>query len=337
METFIYDGLEIEVSPPTLWPIEWITFRCHPCTDWTGVARYASGELLEAPIVVCRSCFVVLDGWHRLAMHWLQGDRYIEVCFTDTHLNNAPDACHVENMNWIKTLRPWTELDCVSGSYLKRDFLSRPFAATTFALRHAGDDKMPEMRLWEHARAATFLGVVQGRKILDVGTRESILPAFFAERGAQVTAVDMNTDKIAPCIGVTIQQADARNLPYADNTFDLVTSTACIKLIDDDTQAVREMFRVLKPHGRLALTFDFGQEYAEFPSEATGRRIYDEASIYTRLVTPLGKEAHLCGPVDFDRNDWDDWPIAIQAPSVYAKGVNVQVAFVLLRKIPGGL
>ena len=337
MTNFIYDGLEIEISPPTLWPIEWITFRCHPCTDWTGVFKYTSGALQDAPIVVCRSCFVVLDGWHRLASHWLKGERYIEVCFTDTHLNNAPDACHVDKVNWLDTIRPWTALDCVSGSYLKQDFLSRTFAALTFQLRHAGDDKMPQMRLWEHARVVAFLGVVSGLTILDVGTRESILPAFLAAQGAQVTAIDMDTSQIAPCAGVTIEQADARELPYANESFDFVVSTACVKLIDRDTQAMQEMFRVLKPHGRLAVTFDFGQEYAEFPSKATGRRIYDKTAIYERLVKPLGKEAHLCGPADFDRSDWNDWPIAIQAPTVFEAGVNVQVAFILLRKIPGGV
>jgi SAM-dependent methyltransferase len=225
----------------------------------------------------------------------------------------------------------------VSCSYLASDFLIPEFAAIAHALKRAGDDKMPRLRVWEHMMAAAFSGVVKYRIILDVGTRESILPSFFADAGAYVVATDVDTSKTIEHQNVSVQTADARQLPYGNDHFDLVISTACIKLIDDDTQAVKEMFRVLKPHGRMAITFDFGQDYAEFPSEATGRRIYDKQSIYERLIWPLGSTAHLCGPANFERSDWLDWPIAEQAPTVFAKGVNVQTAFVLIRKIPGSI
>ena len=327
-----YDGVEIEVSEPRLWPIEWITFRCHPCTNWVGVDKYMDGRLVAAPIIVCKDCLVVLDGWHRLAAAWRSRKSYIMVQFADFHLGGAHDRCHIDKVNWMDTLRPWIDLECVSGSYHRKDFDVPSFAAVVASLKQAGDIYMPVARWWEHARTVVCLGVLVGRRILDVGTRESIVPGYLADRGAHVVATDLDVAQIAPHTNVEIKQADATALQFEDDSFDHVLCTACIKLIPDDTRAVSEMLRVLKPHGLLALSFDFGQEYAEFPSEATGRRIYDKAAIYKRLIIPSLKEATLCEPADFDRSDWSDWPIFTQAPSVFRKGVNVQVAFVLMRK-----
>ena len=75
MSTAVYDGVTIEVSEPRTIPINWITFRCHPCTDFSGVEMYLKGELEWKPIIVCKSCWTLLDGWHRLAAAWRRGDQ----------------------------------------------------------------------------------------------------------------------------------------------------------------------------------------------------------------------------------------------------------------------
>lgn len=53
----------------------------------------------------------------------------------------------------------------------------------------------------------------------------------------------------------TIAQASATHLPFAEASFDVVTSFDVIYALDDDEEmaALREMFRVLKPGGRLVL------------------------------------------------------------------------------------
>ena len=335
MPKAMYDGVELEVSEPRLWPLDWCNFRMHPCTDWSGVEKYRTGALDADPLILCKHCFVVLDGWHRLANAWQKGERYIEVRFADFHLGGARDECHVARVNWASTLRPWVDLPCASGSYLYSDFQVPCMATEVSALKQAGDTNMPMMRWWEHAMATLHLGVVQHRRILDIGTRESVLPGYLADKGARVTAVDLSTKKIYTHPGVEIKEADARDLPFICDVFDHVISTACIKHIpeDGDTLAVSEMLRVVKPHGLVALSFDFGTTYAEYPSLATGRRVYNERSVHERLVEPFVDVARLVGPVDFGRSDWDDWPIKDQAPAVYERGFNVQVAFVLLRKL----
>lgn len=49
-------------------------------------------------------------------------------------------------------------------------------------------------------------------------------------------------------------QADLRHLPLADNSLDLVTSLDTLEHIEQDTEALAEIFRVLKPGGHGLFT-----------------------------------------------------------------------------------
>lgn len=326
------------VHAPRPWRIEWLTFRLHPDRYLPGVEEYREmirrGEEPE-PIIACEKCYVVIDGWHRLAAHWLEGKRDIQVAFTNYHWYGK-EHCMVDGTPWIETLRPWSDMDCISGSYHKRDWTQGEFAAVSDRFVEMGA-VMPTMRLWEWVRAVMFLGVVRDKTILDVGTRESLVPHYLAQRGARVTALDLNPQAIRDDVSVEPGEVyatlgDATELPFGDEAFDHVLCTACLKWMPraDDKKAMREMARVLKLGGLLAVSVDYGQEYAPPATSASGRRIYDQQALYDRIVTPSGLQ--LVEPADFGRSDWNDWPIQSQAPDVYRRGVNVQVAFVLLRK-----
>jgi ubiquinone/menaquinone biosynthesis C-methylase UbiE len=325
----------VRVSEPRPFPIEWINFRLHPCPHWPGVKRYQAqiqaGHDLP-PIVICRTCLVVLDGWHRVAAAWLSNRSMVSVSFADYHWMRGKDHCRVDLTHWIESLRPWTELAPISGSYLASDWDQPEFKRQRDELVEFGD-RMPKMRLWEHVRAVIFFGRLKGKKVLDVGTRESIVPHYLSvKRLATVTAVDIAPHLIKPSPHITIEKADATALPYEDNSFDHIVCTACVKHIPGwgDRKAVKEMVRVVRPRGLVAISFDFGDHYEPYPGKTTGRRLYDARTVQRRLVSNVGAE--LIKPADFMRSDWDDWPIKQQARSVYEKGVNVQVGFVLLRK-----
>lgn len=53
---------------------------------------------------------------------------------------------------------------------------------------------------------------------------------------------------------VYIQHASVYQLPYEDNTFDGVILSEVLEHLDDDVQALREVMRVLKPNGVVAIT-----------------------------------------------------------------------------------
>lgn len=52
---------------------------------------------------------------------------------------------------------------------------------------------------------------------------------------------------------VTFQEASAEALPFTDDTFDVVISNGVFNLIPDKAKALQEVFRVLKPNGRLTI------------------------------------------------------------------------------------
>lgn len=331
-------GMGIAVGLPRVWPIEWIDFRPHPCPHWPGVRLYRDrldGELDIEPVVLCQKCFSILDGWHRVAAHWLEGQRYVVVQLADRHIAGAEEDCLVANLDWIHVLRPWVDLDCVSGSYLETDWDVSAFKDVRDQLVAFGDNGA-KMRLWEHTRAVCFLGNVAGKRVLDIGTRSSLVPHWLAEQRAEVTCLDADISTIRDDGTVAIHRGDVRNLPaigFDDDSFDHVLCTAVLKSLAGwyDRRAVQEMARVLKPRGLLAISIDYGQEYMEFPSKVTGVRLYDKVSLYERIIAP--SRCELQGPVDFDRSDWDAWPIKYQSPKAFKAGVNVQAVFILLRKM----
>ena len=79
---------------------------------------------------------------------------------------------------------------------------------------------------------------------------------------------------------LSIAQADAQNLPFTDNTFDRITIAFGLRNVTDKDAALRSMFRVLKPGGKL-LILEFSK-----PDEAI-KPAYD---LYSFKVLPvLGK------------------------------------------------
>ena len=112
-----------------------------------------------------------------------------------------------------------------------------------------------------------------GDKILDVGCGPGVaLIAYAHRRRIEAHGIDYADNMVAfakrhvaengPALGVDIRQASVLELPYADDTFDVVTSHRCLMaLLDWEKQktALVEIARILKPGGVLVLmegTFD---------------------------------------------------------------------------------
>jgi SAM-dependent methyltransferase len=99
-----------------------------------------------------------------------------------------------------------------------------------------------------------------GMKILDLasGTGEpAISLASRVEPGGQVTALDLSAELLEiaadrarerKLTNLVTKQADANQLPFPDNSFDLVTSRFGVMFLE--TKALREAHRVLKPEAR---------------------------------------------------------------------------------------
>ena len=94
-------------------------------------------------------------------------------------------------------------------------------------------------------------------KILDIGCGTGAMLDDLKPFG-QVVGADFSPEALQFCVtrGVAspLARADIRRLPFADASFDVVTAMDIIEHIDDDKAASREIFRVLKPGGRLFVT-----------------------------------------------------------------------------------
>jgi len=96
-----------------------------------------------------------------------------------------------------------------------------------------------------------------GRATLEIGCGEGRVTRDLAARGHRVTAVDASptllaaAEKALPDAAYAL--ADAADLPFADDSFDLVISYNSLIDIQDMPGAVREAARVLAPGGRFCI------------------------------------------------------------------------------------
>jgi SAM-dependent methyltransferase len=127
--------------------------------------------------------------------------------------------------------------------------------ATTWGL---GDYPRMAERLEPAARAAVELaGIAPGERVLDIacGTGNAAIAA--AERGAHAVGVDFEPALLAiareRAPGVELHTGDAAALPVEDGEFDAVVSIFGVMYAPDHEAAARELARVTKPGGRIAL------------------------------------------------------------------------------------
>lgn len=91
--------------------------------------------------------------------------------------------------------------------------------------------------------------------ILDVGCGTGANLEMLAQFGKS-EGVDVSTEALAFCRQRGLQQVKqgaAEALPYADNSFDLVTGLDVVEHLDNDLTGLQEMHRVLRPEGRAVL------------------------------------------------------------------------------------
>jgi SAM-dependent methyltransferase len=110
-------------------------------------------------------------------------------------------------------------------------------------------------------RLVDALDIGPDMTVLDVaaGTGNASIPA--AQRGAKVTASDLTPElfeagrRRAEAEGVELDwvEADAENLPFGDESFDVVMSSIGVMFAPRHQQAADELVRVCRPGGKIGL------------------------------------------------------------------------------------
>ena len=151
------------------------------------------------------------------------------------------------------------------------------------------------------------LGVEPGDLVLDLGCGFGRHAFEAARRGASVVALDAGPEEVAQVRGTfaamieageidpghpaTAVQGDALCLPFADGTFDRVIASEVLEHIPNDSAAMRELARVLRPGGSMAVTvprcgpevvnWALSDEYHDTPGGHV--RIYRRSTLERRL------------------------------------------------------
>ncbi|HEV3472734.1 MAG TPA: class I SAM-dependent methyltransferase [Actinomycetota bacterium] len=151
------------------------------------------------------------------------------------------------------------------------------------------------------------LGIVGGQTLLDIGCGAGRHSFEALRRGARVVAADLDDVVLKDVAqmgaamvaeGQTGQggslravRSDARILPFETGSFDTVIASEVMEHIPDDETALREIARVLRPTGRVAVSVPRrGPERIcwalsdEYHAAAGGHvRIYDRAELEGRM------------------------------------------------------
>jgi len=110
--------------------------------------------------------------------------------------------------------------------------------------------------LWRLATVRA-IGAKAGERVLDIAAGTGTSAAAIAKSGAEVTALDFSAGMVE--VGRKRQPqlefivGDAEQLPFGDDQFDAVTISFGLRNVNRPKVALSEMYRVLKPGGRLVI------------------------------------------------------------------------------------
>jgi SAM-dependent methyltransferase len=159
------------------------------------------------------------------------------------------------------------------------------------------------------------LGLQPGERMLDLGCGFGRHAFEGARRGATVVAFDYSFDELVQ-VNATFGamheageipagvdgsgvRGDAHHLPFPDSSFDRIIASEVLEHLPDDAAAVRELARVLRPGGTIAVTipawlseticWQLSEEYHAPIAEGGHLRIYTESSM-RELMREAGLE-----------------------------------------------
>jgi SAM-dependent methyltransferase len=182
------------------------------------------------------------------------------------------------------------------------------------------------MRDWEIARVLQAVRTVPvGSSILDTGSYNSFLPLALAAQGYRLTASDLTWARMvksfersvglapkktteAPFFewravykkaGVPVRNLNLTHLSCPDSSFDCVVALSVIEHLPDIERALREMYRVLAPGGRILITTDCAAEGTPYEN---GVRFFSEAEL-AKLFSPYNVTSRRDRP-DFAEENW---------------------------------
>lgn len=106
------------------------------------------------------------------------------------------------------------------------------------------------------------LDIQDSDKVLDAGGGDGFYTKLVHELTlAEITLYDFDPNalnsariNLKDLDRITILEGSVMEMPFADNSFDKIVCTEVLEHVPDDTKAMQELLRVLKPGGKVAIT-----------------------------------------------------------------------------------
>jgi 2-polyprenyl-3-methyl-5-hydroxy-6-metoxy-1,4-benzoquinol methylase len=142
-------------------------------------------------------------------------------------------------------------------------------------------------------------GLVSGKRVLEVGCAYGFLTDLLAQRGADVSGIDISAFAIGeansrfPTLDF-IEDDFLSSGAFSNNTFDLIVSCGAIECMSNDSEMSSFLSRArawLKPNGTYYFLIDYN----------TGPVVYYQNKTVSEWLTAMA--AGLPGPFDFDVED----------------------------------
>jgi len=138
-----------------------------------------------------------------------------------------------------------------------------------------------EAQVYDKVRSTSLMGVLVDRlqvefiaeeieclkkedfKVLEAGCGTGRILIPLAEKGINIYGVDPAINMLAVLknkignknLAVELKEGDIENIPYPDNTFDVVYTMHVLMHMSIHKKAISEMYRILKPRGKMIMDF----------------------------------------------------------------------------------
>lgn len=149
---------------------------------------------------------------------------------------------------------------------LRKSIWLRFFGVPRGPIGALGSRLMPRMVGPLYPMMAKELDLQPDDDLLEIGCGSAMLLAEQAAHVRHVAGLDLSGTQIAMArrrlakriaAGTAeIVLGNAMSLPWPDGRFSVIGSLNCLKFVPDAPKALREMYRVLRPGGRLVITID---------------------------------------------------------------------------------
>lgn len=165
---------------------------------------------------------------------------------------------------------------------------------------------------------------VVDKEVLEVGCGTGLILRRIEPVARRSVGLDLSAGMLEQAAEreLDVVQGDARALPFADESFDVVCSFKVLAHVPNVEDAVREMVRVTRPGGHLLLEFYNPMSIRYLAKRVAGpgkiSEQSDESEIYTRWDPPF--EVHRWLPKDVDLIDF--------------AGIRVVTPAALIHRIP---